>query len=570
MLMEEDIDDKFFYQYPDHPALVTAQQPYAQILSDSTTTASTSSDFAATNTDGSGHSTLSPSCSSDAPASAEPAWPYDPIELSQLLRSPPYPDMGVGLEDFTADDVSALILPGEDGATAGLQQAPALFNSAGATAGESNAFLNGGGGGQQQRASLAGQNSGGPAIQSPGFLDGAEEETRTKTNTLPAGDGDHAALTSAFFGGQNGVTMDMLNQAFLKGMEDAKKFLPTNSSILIDLEATSGEHLPRDSKPVSGFIASQVNKEEAVVGMSMFRERDDGRGCKNRHHEEDLEAETGRNSKLMMPEQEETGARELFDEIMSCNIEEFMKRMKDLRIAMDSKSEKNSRSSGKGARGRQGVHEVVDLRTMLIHCAQAVAMGDRRSAAEMLKQIKQHSSPRGDATQRLAHCFAEGLEARLAGIGSQVYQSLMAKRTSVVEFLKAYKLFMVASCIKKVKVMFSNTTISDAVAGKSKLHIVDYGVQYGLQWPGLLLSLAQRDGGPPEVRLTGIDPHSLVSTQPTRLRKQAAGFTTVPVSLACRSSSMGLQQSGRRFVLRTSTSIQMRCLLLTASAISAT
>uniref|UniRef100_A0A0A8Z227 Uncharacterized protein n=1 Tax=Arundo donax TaxID=35708 RepID=A0A0A8Z227_ARUDO len=300
--------------------------------------------------------------------------------------------------------------------------------------------------------------------------------------------------------------MDMLNQAFLKGMEDAKKFLPTNSSILIDLEATSGEHLPRDSKPASGFIASQVKKEEeAVVGMSMFRERDDGRGCKNRHHEEDLEAETGRNSKLMMPEQEETGARELFDEIMSCNIEEFMKRMKDLRIAMDSKSEKNSRSSGKGARGRQGVHEVVDLRTMLIHCAQAVAMGDRRSAAEMLKQIKQHSSPRGDATQRLAHCFAEGLEARLAGIGSQVYQSLMAKRTSVVEFLKAYKLFMVASCIKKVKVMFSNTTISDAVAGKSKLHIVDYGVQYGLQWPGLLRSLAQRDGGPPEVRFTGID-----------------------------------------------------------------
>jgi hypothetical protein len=31
MLMEEDIDDKF-YQFPDHPALLNAQQPYAQIL----------------------------------------------------------------------------------------------------------------------------------------------------------------------------------------------------------------------------------------------------------------------------------------------------------------------------------------------------------------------------------------------------------------------------------------------------------------------------------------------------------------------------------------------------------
>ena len=44
-----------------------------------------------------------------------------------------------------------------------------------------------------------------------------------------------------------------------------------------------------------------------------------------------------------------------------------------------------------------------------------------RGATELLRQIKQHSGPTGDATQRLAHCFAEGLEARLAGTGSQVY-----------------------------------------------------------------------------------------------------------------------------------------------------
>lgn len=37
------------------------------------------------------------------------------------------------------------------------------------------------------------------------------------------------------------------------------------------------------------------------------------------------------------------------------------------------------------------------------------------------------------------------------------------------------------------------------------MHIVAYGVQYGLQWPGLLHFLAGREGGPPEVRFTGID-----------------------------------------------------------------
>ncbi|KQK02210.1 hypothetical protein BRADI_3g61032v3 [Brachypodium distachyon] len=33
MLMEDDVVDKFTYQYPDHPKLLQAEQPFAQILS---------------------------------------------------------------------------------------------------------------------------------------------------------------------------------------------------------------------------------------------------------------------------------------------------------------------------------------------------------------------------------------------------------------------------------------------------------------------------------------------------------------------------------------------------------
>ncbi|PVH34640.1 hypothetical protein PAHAL_8G266000 [Panicum hallii] len=504
MLMEEDIDDKFFYEFPDHPALLNAQQPYAQILLSDESATNSSSNSSSGGT--AANSTLSPSSSSDAPASAEPAWPYDPIELSQLLRSPPYSDTVLGLHDFTADDVDALLLQGQGEATAGFHQTPPFLDTGGGGAG---------GGERQGAVSIAAQNAAGDespslaAQNAAGIESSAADEQDTKTTnatTLPAADGDPAALASAFFSGQSGESMDMLNMAFLKGMEEAKKFLPTNNSLLIDLEDTSGQSLPRDGKPATGFAAAQVKEEAVADGMLLFGGSNTGRGRKNCHTDEDLEAETGRNSKLMMPEQEETGASELFDELMSCNFDGFLKRMNDLRIAMDSESEKSARRvSGKGARGRQRANEVVDLRTMLIHCAQSVATGDRRSAMELLRQIKQHSSPRGDATQRMAHCFAEGLEARLAGTGSQVYQSLMAKRTSVVEFLKAYKLFMAASSLKKVHIMFSNQTILDAVAGRSKLHIVVYGVHYGLQWPGLLHFLSRREGGPPEVRFTGID-----------------------------------------------------------------
>jgi len=60
MLMEEGIDDEFFYQYPDHPALQQAQESYTRVLSDAT--ADSSSD---------GSPTVSVSSGSDAGVGAD-------------------------------------------------------------------------------------------------------------------------------------------------------------------------------------------------------------------------------------------------------------------------------------------------------------------------------------------------------------------------------------------------------------------------------------------------------------------------------------------------------------------
>jgi len=431
LLMEEDMDDNFLYQFPDHPALLQAQEPYARILSDTNSTASGSA------------ATLSPS--SD----------YDPV---QLLVSPLSPDMG--LHDFTGDDVGTFFLPAQDGVSPGLEQNPAKSG----TAGDADTFV----------AGRFGSGTG-TGVQSSAFLDIADEQSPAQLGTttlpLPAGDGDHAVLASAFFSGQNGENMDMLSTAFLKGMEEANKFLPTiNNSLLID-------------------------QEEGRVN---------GRGRKNRLNSDDLEAETCRKSKLMVPEPEETGDK--VDEMIVNGREMCLKEMEALRITMGSDAKNNSRKGkGRSAKGRRSADEAVDLSTLLIHCAQAVATDNRWSATELLRQIKQHSSPRGDATQRLANCFAEGLEARLAGSGSQVYKSLMAERISVVEYLKAYQVYLAASCFKMMAFKFSNMTIAKVIAGRKKVHIVDYGIQYGFQWPSLLGYMATLKGGPPQVRITGID-----------------------------------------------------------------
>ncbi|KAL2508592.1 scarecrow-like protein 9 [Forsythia ovata] len=76
----------------------------------------------------------------------------------------------------------------------------------------------------------------------------------------------------------------------------------------------------------------------------------------------------------------------------------------DLRNAMSRSVQQNrqpKRYRGK-ERGKKQKNkkEVIDLRTLLINCAQAVAADDCRSANELLKQFRQHSSPFGDGNQR--------------------------------------------------------------------------------------------------------------------------------------------------------------------------
>ncbi|KAL6845020.1 hypothetical protein ACP4OV_025193 [Aristida adscensionis] len=170
-------------------------------------------------------------------------------------------------------------------------------------------------------------------------------------------------------------------------------------------------------------------------------------------------------------------------------------------------------------RGAGAARPSVDLHAMLVRCAEAVAGGDRGRAADLLQQIRRHSSPTGDATQRLAHCFAMGLEARLAGAGSELYGSIRPEGASAAAVLKAYQLYTEACCFLPVQFLFSNAAICSAAAGSDKLHVVHYGLCYGFQWPDLLRMLAHREGGPPAVRLTGIDAPQ-AGFRPSRLAEE--------------------------------------------------
>ncbi|KAJ8537779.1 hypothetical protein K7X08_014319 [Anisodus acutangulus] len=283
---------------------------------------------------------------------------------------------------------------------------------------------------------------------------------------------------------------------FRKGVEEANKFLPTSNKLLniVDINDLP----PREPKGEASYVG-ETSPTEA-------------RGKKNPLRDGNY-IEEERSSKQAAVFTESTLRSEEFDIVLLNSMgkgEEALEAYRqNLRNAKSKKTTTQISKGSKGGKGRGkkqgGKKEVIDLRTLLINCSQAVAADDSRTANELLKQIRQHSSPFGDGNQRLAHCFADGLEARLAGTGSQIYKALVNKRTSAADLLKAYHLYLASSPFRKISSFASNKTIMIKAENASRVHVIDFGILYGFQWPTFIQRIAEREGGPPRLRITGIE-----------------------------------------------------------------
>ncbi|CAA0842853.1 Scarecrow-like protein 9 [Striga hermonthica] len=200
----------------------------------------------------------------------------------------------------------------------------------------------------------------------------------------------------------------------------------------------------------------------------------------------------------------------------------------------DSKDMHNPRSAVRKARlgkSHKVKREQIDWSTLLTKCAQMVESGDRRAAASLLTKIRRHSSSNGDWAERLAHYFADGLEARLAGTGGQVYKSLACNRISAPTCLKAYYTSIASFTCRKVTNLVSNKLLAARSAGSARVHVIDFGILHGFQWPTFIRRLALRPGGPPRLRITGVDfpkpgprPSEMMEETGQRLARYARAF----------------------------------------------
>jgi len=145
---------------------------------------------------------------------------------------------------------------------------------------------------------------------------------------------------------------------------------------------------------------------------------------------EDFQLFEGRCSKQFAVSFNETTRDEMFDRVLLFSEHKLTNEGIVLREMMTNKSNRNSQNvQGRTSacqKTRVKKHhkkEVVDLRTLLIHCAQAVSVNDYTLASDRLNIIRQHFSVSGDDTQRLASCLVDCLQVRLAGTGGSCITS---------------------------------------------------------------------------------------------------------------------------------------------------
>ncbi|XP_057953773.1 scarecrow-like protein 14 [Malania oleifera] len=318
---------------------------------------------------------------------------------------------------------------------------------------------------------------------------------------------------------------------FRSGVEEVKKSFPCQNLSIIDFENNELPPMSMDDTP-----ENEVEKNERDFLFNGVGGKKDIRRKDGDHMEE------GRGGKqLTICDTEEDDLSETFDMLFLCLDEHEKHVMRTSNEVSQNGANKLSVEKGEisifNAKNSQTKKtqnkEVANLRKLLILCARAIAINDIVTENELLKKIRQHSSPFGCASQRIAHYFANGLEARMIGSGSQIYAALSSKKPSVnlSDTLKAYETIMLACPFKRINFDFASKNILNLVENTRTLHIIDFGILYGFQWPAFIEDLSTRFSKPPKLRITGIEfpqsgfrPKKLVEDTGHRLAKYCEQF----------------------------------------------
>lgn len=146
-----------------------------------------------------------------------------------------------------------------------------------------------------------------------------------------------------------------------------------------------------------------------------------------------------------------------------------------------------------------------DLKEMLCACAKAMAVNDMETTEWLMSELRKMVSISGSPIQRIGAYMLEALVARVAGSGSSIYKALKCKEPTGNELLSYMHLLYEICPYFKFGYLSANGAIAEAMKNENRVHIIDFQINQGTQWISLIQALAGRPGGPPKIRITGVD-----------------------------------------------------------------
>lgn len=145
------------------------------------------------------------------------------------------------------------------------------------------------------------------------------------------------------------------------------------------------------------------------------------------------------------------------------------------------------------------------VKHLLTRCAEALSEDRTEEFLKLVQDARGIVSINGEPIQRLGAYLLEGLVARHGNSGTNIYRALKCREPESTELLSYMKILYNICPYFKFGYMAANGAIAEALRSEDNIHIIDFQIAQGTQWITLIQALAARPGGPPHVRITGID-----------------------------------------------------------------
>ncbi|KAL7601424.1 hypothetical protein Lser_V15G24057 [Lactuca serriola] len=152
-----------------------------------------------------------------------------------------------------------------------------------------------------------------------------------------------------------------------------------------------------------------------------------------------------------------------------------------------------------------------DVSIRLVHvlmtCAEAVQRSDLALASLLIEdlQVLLGRVNSGCGIGKVGSFFIDALSRRIV---DSPQNGIVQEDLSAYENEMLYHHYYEACPYLKFAHFTANQAILEAFEGQDCVHVIDFNLMQGLQWPALIQALALRPGGPPLLRLTGIGPPS--------------------------------------------------------------